>query len=66
MNADTVTESMLAVIARRYAIAQGAAENERHALRAAVRDAVRQGMSEVRAAKLAGVSRPTVRAWLGK
>ena len=66
MNVDTVTESMLSVIARRYAVAQDAAENERLVLRSAVRDAVRQGMSEVRAAKLAGVSRPTVRAWLGK
>ena len=66
MSADAVTEPMLSVIARRYAVAQGAAERERLILRSAVRDAVAQGMSEVRAAKLAGVSRPTVRAWLGK
>ena len=35
-------------------------------LRTAVRHAIEAGMSEVEAARLAGVSRPTVRAWLGK
>ena len=35
-------------------------------LRRAVVAAVHDGMTEVKAAKLAGVSRPTVRAWLGK
>lgn len=63
---NTVTDPMLSALARRYKAAQDVAENERLALRAAVRDAVRQGMTEVRAARLAGVSRPTVRAWLGK
>ena len=66
MNADTVTEGMLVSIGRRYATAKGVADAERHTLRIAVRDAVHQGMTEVKAAKLAGVSRPTVRAWLGK
>ena len=35
-------------------------------LRQAVRDAVAAGMSESEAARVAGVSRMTVRAWLGK
>lgn len=39
---------------------------EKVALRYAVIDAVADGMSEVEAARLAGVSRMTVRAWLGK
>ena len=35
-------------------------------LRGEVAAAIADGMSEVEAARLAGVSRPTVRAWLGK
>ena len=35
-------------------------------LRDAVRGAIAAGMTEVEAAKLAGVTRMTVRAWLGK
>jgi transposase len=35
-------------------------------LRQAVRDAVAAGMSESEAARQAGVSRLTIRAWLGK
>lgn len=38
----------------------------RYCLKTAVRKAVGAGMSEVEAAKLAGVTRMTVRAWLGK
>ena len=35
-------------------------------LQASVRDAIADGMTEVRAAELAGVSRLTIRSWLGK
>lgn len=59
-------ESALVTIRqRRQAIREDDA-NMVLALRAAVRDAINAGMSEVKAAKLAGVSRPTVRKWLGK
>lgn len=52
--------------AARHQAARRRLEEERGALREAIRDAVAGGLSEVRAAELAGVSRPTVRAWLGK
>ena len=39
---------------------------DRDALRVAVRRAVAAGMSESEAARRAGVTRMTVRAWLGK
>lgn len=38
----------------------------RERLKASVRAAVAEGMSEVQAAKVAGVTRMTVRSWLGK
>jgi DNA invertase Pin-like site-specific DNA recombinase len=42
------------------------AKESREELRTAVRRAVNSGMTEVETAKLAGVTRMTVRAWLGK
>ena len=42
------------------------AESITDLLRDAVADAVRGGMSEVEAARLSGVTRMTVRSWLGK
>lgn len=41
-------------------------KESRDELRDAVREAVKAGMTEVEAAKLAGVTRMTIRAWLGK
>lgn len=49
-----------------YARAREDAETARLALRAAIVDAVRDGMSEVQAAHHAKVDRMTVRAALGK
>ena len=49
-----------------YAFGRQEHELRKARLRAAIRDAVAAGMSEVEIARLAGVSRPTVRAWLGK
>lgn len=42
------------------------AEQATRALRDAVIAAASEGVNEVRLSRLAGVSRPTVRAWLGK
>lgn len=52
--------------AARYARAEEGREAARDALAAAVRAAVAAGMTESEAARLAGVTRMTVRAWLGK
>ena len=41
-------------------------EESRNELREAVRRATAAGMTEVEAARLAGVTRMTVRSWLGK
>ena len=49
---------------RGYAVKE--LEQSTAVLREAVRDAVADGMSESEAARVAGVSRMTVRAWLGK
>lgn len=45
---------------------QQAAANTRAVLRSAVASATSEGMTEQRAADLAGVTRLTVREWLGK
>lgn len=58
----TDLERLAAKRAARVATAEQATAD----LRAAVREAVAAGMSEVQAAKVAGVSRMTVRSWLGK
>ena len=49
-----------------YAIARKDLHASKLRLVKSVREAVAAGMSEVQAAKVAGVSRPTIRAWLGK
>ena len=41
-------------------------EQARQRLIAAVREAVKHGMTEVEAARVSGVTRMTVRSWLGK
>lgn len=56
----------LDVAARADADASDRAAMRRQHLRAATVRAVRAGMSEVEAARRAGVTRATVRAWLGK
>ena len=52
--------------AEAYARAQAVAKATRDELRREVRHAVAAGVSEVEASRLAGVSRMTIRAWLGK
>lgn len=49
-----------------YAQQRAVTDNLRDQLADAVRAAVDSGVSEVEAARLAGVSRMTVRSWLGK
>ena len=56
----------LARAARSYEAATRTASVATDALRAAVRAAVAAGMSESEASRQAGVSRMTVRSWLGK
>lgn len=56
----------LTVAARRYAADKARLSRSREDLADLVRMAVRHGMSEVKAAEAAGVTRMTVRAWLGK
>ena len=51
---------------RRDDAAQHAANLTRGTLKAAVADACTHGMTEQRAADLAGVTRLTIRDWLGK
>lgn len=51
---------------RRDDIAQAAAAHTRARLRSAVATATSEGMTEQRAADLAGVTRLTIREWLGK
>lgn len=58
--------SELEKAAHRYRITRAALDNRRDELAVEVRAAVNGGMSEVEAARLAGVSRMTVRSWLGK
>lgn len=62
----TEHEAELILRAERHTAAREAVTLAKADLRRAVRHAVEAGMTEVKAAKLAGVSRPTVRAWLGK
>jgi len=52
--------------AARYARAEEGREAARDALAAACAAAVAAGVSESETARLAGVTRMTVRAWLGK
>lgn len=61
-----MSEAELAGRATRYARARAEYEQERLNLQAAVRDAVKAGMPEAEAARRAGVTRMTVRAWIGK
>ncbi len=57
----------VSVWADTYAANKRRLEESRDELRDAVREAVNNGgMTEKRAAQLAGVTRMTVRAWLGK
>jgi hypothetical protein len=62
----TPFERDLARDGRRLARARAAEEQARDNLAATVQEAVSAGVSEVRAAELAGVDRMTIRAWLGK
>lgn len=41
-------------------------QQARDALAQAVRDAIADGMSEAEAARITGVTRMTIRAWIGK
>ena len=59
--ADRLTEA-----AKRYASDRARAKRSRDNLRDLVYLATRDGMTEVEAHKLAGVTRMTIRAWLGK
>lgn len=52
--------------ARAYSKAQAARDEARDALADAVRHAAADGMAEAEIARVAGVNRMTVRAWLGK
>lgn len=52
--------------AERYAGATAQRNEARDVLCGAVRAAVRDGMTEAEAARVAGVDRMTIRAWLGK
>lgn len=61
MTTDRLTEA-----AADYLSALGELQDRRAELADAIRAAVAEGMSEVEAAERAGVSRMTVRAWLGK
>lgn len=56
----------LAEAAARYQVALEHSHRERDALAAAVRAACDAGMPEAEAARCAGVTRMTVRAWRGK
>ena len=58
--------STLDTLGRRFARARAQRETAREALAEAVRAAVAGGMTEVEAARRAGVDRLTVRRWLGK
>lgn len=63
------TEDLQAWVARaaqRYRDTDAAAAEARGELREAIRQLVESGVSEVEAAKLVGVSRMTIRKWLGK
>lgn len=53
-------------LAAERALVMAREEEVREALRTAVRDATAAGMTETEAAKLCGVSRVTVRTWIGK
>lgn len=59
-------EHVLDAAARDYARTAEAHDASTTALRAAVTAAVNAGMSEVEAARRAGATRMTIRAWLGK
>lgn len=52
--------------ADRHSVSQEHAKGERERLRELVREAVVAGVTESEAARLSGMSRLTVRAWLGK
>lgn len=56
----------LAACAEADHAAQDLADDARRALRAAVTVLVEEGMSESEAARMAGVTRMTVRSWMGK
>jgi transposase len=56
----------LRAIASRYRRAKNKADKTREDLKAAVNAAAAAGMSEVQISELAGVTRMTVRNWLGK
>jgi|GEM_PF-6424437 len=58
--------SLLEVAAGRYRACVADSQQAREDLADAVRQAVAGGMSEVRAARIAGVGRMTVRKWVGK
>ena len=68
MNTDGTAQyrAAVAVWADTHAANRQRLQESRDELRGAVREAVKHGMTEVEAAKLAGVTRMTVRAWLGK
>lgn len=66
MTPSNQTLSELTYEARQYAAARKRLETATTRLKVVVRAACDEGMSEVEAAKLAGVTRMTVRAWRGK
>lgn len=60
------TRMRLEQLGQQYADHRAAGDALRDRLADTVRQAIAEGMTEVEAARLAGVSRMTVRAWLGK
>ena len=56
----------LAAIAAEHAKAMTQEAEIRETLRTAVRDAIAAGMTETEAARISGMSRVTVRTWIGK
>lgn len=66
MTQTTDARAELARVARRATRARTARDKAMAELGEAVRAAVAEGMPEAEAARAAGVTRMTVRAWLGK
>ena len=62
---DTAVENLRTLAAQREQLTRQL-EHTTEALRAACADATAAGISEAETARLAGVTRMTVRAWLGK
>jgi DNA-directed RNA polymerase specialized sigma24 family protein len=64
--ADLSHAARIATVARDFATARDTTKTLRDQLRAMVIEATADGMSELEAARRAGVTRMTIRSWLGK